>query len=651
MCGIAGFVNLGRPLPPEEMTAVARRMTDCLLHRGPDAGDVWVDAAAQVALGHRRLAIIDLSSEGHQPMHSADGRYVIAFNGEIYNYAEIRGELRRLGQQFRGGSDTEVMLAAFCEWGFDQALRRFNGMFSFALWDRAERRLRFARDRMGEKPLYYGWAGDTLVFASELKAIRSYPGFSPRINRNALALFMRHNYVPGPFSIYEGVWKLPAATNLMLEAGTKTDPRPRTYWSAIEAASQGVRAPIPGRAEEALDHLEVLLKDAVKLRMQADVPLGAFLSGGVDSSTVVALMQSQSARPVRTFTIGFKEHEYNEAEHAKAVARHLGTEHTELYLTSKDALDVIPRLPALYDEPFADSSQIPTFLVAQLARRHVTVSLSGDGGDELFGGYTRYTLGNAIWKRLRWFPGAGRSGIARLINGVKPGRWERLYAAGSWLLPRSLRFSNPSDKLQKLTELLQVKSGEELYRQLVSHWKEPSSLVLGSEEPSTALSDASAAEPLPTLTEKMMLLDSISYLPDDILVKVDRASMGVSLEARVPLLDHRVYELAWRMPIGWKVKGTISKWPLRQILYRHVPRELIERPKMGFGVPIDAWLRGPLRGWAQDLLSDQKLSREGYLDPRPIGKKMREHLSGERNWQYYLWDVLMFEAWLATAGT
>lgn len=650
MCGIAGYLTVPRQKSCDELRVTVLRMADTLRLRGPDDGGAWVDADAGIALGHRRLSIIDLSVEGHQPMHSSCGRYVITFNGEIYNYQDIRHELEQESQghaiPWRGHSDTEVALAAISRWGIEAAVKRFVGMFAFALWDRIERVLYLVRDRLGEKPLYYGQMGRSILFGSELKALRAHPDFKGEINRDALALYLRHNCIPAPYSIYRGIYKLPPGTMLAISGRDASLPDPVQYWSAREAAEQGVAEPFVGSAEEAAVMLDGLLRDAVGLQMVADVPLGVFLSGGIDSSTVVALMQAQSKRRVKTFTIGFNEAGYNEALYAKAVAAHLGTEHTELYVTPTEAMAVIPKLSAMYDEPFADSSQIPTFLVSELARRSVTVSLSGDGGDELFAGYNRYFLGQSIWKRVGWMPQFLRATAAAALTAVSPQSWDRVFGAAKSLLPSKLKQSTPGDKIHKLAEVLAVESPEAMYRGLASHWKDPASVVLGASEPLTALTDRRLWSNLPDFTQRMMCLDTVTYLPDDILVKVDRASMGVSLEARIPFLDHRVVEFAWRLPLSMKVRDGQGKWLLRQVLYQYVPKELIERPKTGFGVPIDAWLRGSLREWAEALLGESRLRREGYFRPEPIRQKWREHLSGERNWQYHLWDVLMFQVWL-----
>jgi asparagine synthase (glutamine-hydrolysing) len=645
MCGITGFWNLSTDLNSEEIHNIVQQMLVPLLHRGPDSGGIWTDESVGIALGHRRLAIVDLSPEGHQPMLSADGRYAIVFNGEIYNFLELRQELTHYGHKFRGHSDTEIMLAGFSQWGVEAAIKRFNGMFAFALWDRQERLLHLGRDRLGEKPLYYGWMGQTLLFASELKALKAYPNFQTEINRDALTIFFRYHYIPAPYSIYKGIYKLPPATVLTWD-GTATHPAPVPYWCAKEVAEFGVANPFTGSEQEAIDQMEALLRDAVGLRMVADVPLGAFLSGGIDSSTVVALMQTQSSQPVKTFSIGFYEDEYNEAPYAKAVAQHLKTDHTELYLTAKDSLAVIPKLPSLYDEPFSDASGIPTFLVSHLARQYVTVSLSGDGGDELFGGYSRYFLGNRIWQKIGSIPKTLRQIVASGLTSLSPQTWNRVLVNFNSLLPAILKESSPGDKLHLIAESLGVSDGEEIYSLLVSHWKQPEALVIGGLEAPTKLSDRQHWAKVPSFLESMMYLDTVTYLPDDILVKLDRASMGVSLEGRIPFLDHRVVELAWRIPLSMKIRNDQGKWMLRQILDKYVPKNLIERPKMGFGIPIDSWLRDPLRDWAEGLLDEKRLQREGFLNSQLIRQKWAEHLSGDRDWQHDLWDVLMFQAWL-----
>ena len=643
MCGITGFIDTTRHLDESGATATLRGMSDALRHRGPDDEGQFFDASSGVALGFRRLAIIDLSPNGHQPMTSASGRYVIVFNGEVYNFAELRRELEPLGFKFRGRSDTEVMLAAFEAWGVEPAVKRFVGMFAIALWDRQERELKLIRDRLGIKPLYYGWVKGTFLFGSELKALRAWPGFAAEIDRDALCLYLRHNYIPAPYSIYRNIYKLLPGRILSvpLHAGGLDKVRSDIYWSLRAVAEAGGREQFASDAE-AVEALEATLRQAIGYRMIADVPLGAFLSGGVDSSTVVALMQAQSRRPVQTFSIGFREDGYDEAAHARKVAAHLGTAHTELYVTPKEARDVIPLLPAMFDEPFADSSQIPTYLVAKLARSAVTVSLSGDGGDELFAGYDRYFHTLQIWRKIAWMP----RGARRLLGGAiedTPLGLLGLAGAALGFLPGP-RLS--ADRLRKLGALLGGASQQDLYREMLGHWRDPASLVRGAHVPDYFLSDPEnwrvSSEPV----DNMCYADLNTYLPDDILTKVDRASMAVSLEARVPLLDHNVVELAWRVPMHMKIRNGQSKWLLRQVLYQRVPPELIERPKMGFGVPIDTWLRGPLRDWAEALLSEERLKREGFFDPGPIRAKWREHLSGKRRWHFPLWDVLMFQAWL-----
>lgn len=663
MCGIAGWLGT------EFNSEVVSRVRDALTHRGPDDSGVWVDEAAGIALAHRRLSILDLSPAGHQPMASSSGRYVIAFNGEIYNHLELRAELAKVGagetprsqspggaaRFWRGHSDTETLLAAFEAWGIEATLKKCVGMFALALWDRETRSLTLARDRLGEKPLYYGWQGEAFLFGSELKALRAHPAFRGEIDRDALALYLRHNYVPAPYSIYRGIAKLPPGSWLTLVADAPVgapqgyllrgvSPAPSFYWRARDAAEAGGRGNLNDAT--AINELDTLLRQAIGGQMVADVPLGAFLSGGVDSSAVVALMQAQSQRPVQTFTIGFHETGYNEAEHAHAVAAHLGTEHTELYVTAEQAMAVIPRLPSLYDEPFADSSQIPTFLVSELARRHVTVSLSGDGGDELFGGYNRYLWASRIWRSLGWAPRPLRAALAGVLTSLPPAAWNGVFSGLSVFLPQGWRYANPGDKLHKLAGILAVRSPEEIYLALVSHWQQPTSVVIGATEPATVLTDPAQRANLPDFESRMMYLDQMTYLPGDILTKVDRAAMGVSLETRVPLIDHRVVEFAWQLPLSMKIRDGQTKWLLRQVLYRHVPRELIERPKMGFGIPLDAWLRGPLRDWAEALLDESRLRQEGYFHPGPIRQKWTEHLSGQRNWAYHLWNVLMFQAWL-----
>jgi asparagine synthase (glutamine-hydrolysing) len=648
MCGITGFLTT-RSM--ENAGEIVQRMSDTLVHRGPDAGARWVDVDAGIALGHRRLSVLDLSPDGAQPMLSRTGRLVIAFNGEIYNWRELRVEIEDASPQgWRGHSDTEVLLAAIELWGTKGALERAVGMFAFACWDRQSRRLVLARDRLGEKPLYYSRTKGTVLFGSELKALRAHPLFSGDVDRDALALLLRHNYIPAPYSIYKDVQKLLPGTYLEMARDDETELRPVPYWTVRAAAEKGQRNPFPGTDAEAVEQLDLLLRRAVRQQMVADVPLGAFLSGGIDSSTIVAIMQAQSTVPVHTFTIGFHEGAYNEAQHAKSVARHLGTDHTELYVTPQQALEVIPRLPSLYDEPFADSSQIPTFLVSQLTRKHVTVSLSGDAGDELFAGYDRYVFTASVWKRLSSLPVSVRRLAAGAILGVAPRHLDRLVRSFSPVLPRRRLTTLNGDRLHKGAGVMTCSSVGELYHALVSHWPTPEQVVLGAHEPPTVLTTRSRQPEVLGEIERMMTLDLLTYLPDDILTKVDRAAMGVSLETRVPFLDHRVVEFAETLPIGLKLRDGVGKWVLRQVLYRYVPRAMLERPKQGFGVPIDSWLRGPLRDWAEGLLNEGRLRGEGYFDPEPVRRKWAEHLSGTRNWQSHLWNVLMFQAWLEEDG-
>lgn len=651
MCGFAGFVAGVAAKSSLESRAVLQRMGDPIRHRGPDHSDQWSDADAGMGLVHRRLAILDLSAAGHQPMGSASGRYIVAFNGEVYNHADLRQALQASGAApaWRGRSDTETLLAGFEAWGIEGTLQRCVGMFALALWDRTERRLHLMRDRLGEKPLYYGWAGDALVFGSELKALRAHPSWRGELDRDVLTLFFRHSYIPAPYSIYKGFWKLAPGTWLTVshdDVRRRQLPAPKVYWSVLSAAARGREEPFAQGDAAALVELERISGQAIGLQRMSDVPLGAFLSGGVDSSAVVALMQAQASRPVRTFTIGFAEAGYNEAEYAKAVARHLGTDHTDLYVSPEEAQAVIPRLPAIYDEPFADSSQIPTFLVAQLARQHVTVSLSGDAGDELFGGYNHYFLARDLRRKLMWIPLAMRRRLAQAVGACPPSLLNALLRPLGAVVPY-FRVSQPSDKAYKAAEVLAFADDGALYRCLVSHWKDPSSLVLGAREPATLLDELLMRPGVASTFEQwMMTTDTLTYLPDDILVKVDRAAMAVSLETRVPFLDHRLVEFALSLPLPMKIRDGQGKWLLRQMLYKYVPKTLIERPKMGFGVPIDSWLRGSLRDWAATLLDDTRLRREGFLDPAPVRQKWEEHQSGARNWQYYLWDVLMFQAWL-----
>jgi asparagine synthase (glutamine-hydrolysing) len=642
MCGLAGFVDFGRGMAPDAQRAVCGRMADALAHRGPDDRGVWTDPDAGIALGHRRLSILDLSPLGHQPMASESGRYVVSYNGEVYDFEALREELS--GHNFRGRSDTEVILAAFEEWGVEAALPRFNGMFALAVWDTRERALWLARDRFGEKPLYYGRVGRSLVFGSELKALRAFPNFPRDIDRGALAQLMRFGYVPAPGCIFNRMRKLPAASFLRIASEDDVLRTPSPYWSIENIATRGLAEPFRGSDGDAVEALDALLRRSIKLRMVSDVPLGAFLSGGIDSSVIVAMMQRAATSRVKTFTIGFEDAAFNEAESAKAIAKHLGTDHTELYVTAEEARAVIPRLPSLYDEPFADSSQVPTFLVAQLARTQVTVALSGDAGDELFGGYNRYVWAEDVWGYLGRLPRSGRAVLATGIEAVSPSALDRAFSILDGILPRPLKHRTPGDKLHKLAGVLGAETPDDLYLRLASTWKEPDEIVIGKEPSHAVLQDRPPA--LSSFIDRMMCADTLTYLPDDILVKVDRAAMGVSLETRVPLLDPEIARFAWSLPMTLKLREGNGKWILREVLARYVPRALFERPKMGFAMPIDSWLRGPLRDWAEAALSEARLCSEGYFRSEPIRQRWKEHLSGRKNWQDRLWPVLMFQAWL-----
>jgi asparagine synthase (glutamine-hydrolysing) len=633
MCGISGFFAAG-PLGPDAQREL-HAMNDSLAHRGPDDADVWHDADAGIALAHRRLSIIDLSPEGRQPMHSRSRRYVTVFNGEIYNFRELQADLLELGAVFRGHSDTEVLLAAVDAWGLDETLRRANGMFAFALWDRHERVLHLARDRIGKKPLYYGWAGDTLLFGSELKALLAHSRFEPNVDPHSLALFLRYNYVPAPWSMLRGVFKLqPGAVLTMRLADVKRGADQhmpardaRRYWDAHLVVAASLNNPLKNDVDATLERLDALLTDAVALRMHADVPLGAFLSGGTDSSTTVALMQAQSSRPIKTFSIGFHDERHDEAREARAVAKHLQTDHTELYVTGEDALAIVPQLPRMFDEPFADSSQIPTFLVAQLARQHVTVALSGDGGDELFGGYGRYERAMKVWRWLQRVPAPVRRALSAALQG-QSGREGR------------------TSKLAQLASELRAQSLPEVYRDRVSRWRYPESVVFGGSEHPTPFTDPAQQLANDGSAHALMFLDLITYLPEDILTKVDRATMAVGLEARAPILDYRVIELAFRIPLDMKIRDGQQKWILKRLLRRYLPDELVYRPKKGFGAPVAQWLKGPLREWAGDLLSPARLAAQGHLEPGRIEHIWTDFLNGERKWHTHLWNVLMFQAWI-----
>ena len=649
MCGITGFFD-PRGGSTEKLETTVRRMADTLRHRGPDDAGVWTEPEAGLALGHTRLSVIDLSTQGRQPMISHSGRYVIVFNGEVYNFESLKTELDREAGgmiRWRGHSDTEVLLEAIERRGLDRALDAFIGMFAFALWDRQERRLHLVRDRLGIKPLYYGWAGPVFLFGSELRALRRHPDFEGRLRREAVTLLLRHNCIGAPYSIFEEVRQLLPGHRLTLTPGPASqEVRPEPYWSAFDVAQKGLADPFRGTLEDAVEELERVLTEAVRLRLVSDVPLGAFLSGGIDSSTIAALMRRVSAGPVKTFSIGFTETGYDEAVFARRVADHLGCEHTEHYVTEQEALDTVTLLPTLYDEPFADSSQIPTVLVSQLARRQVTVALTGDGGDELFGGYAHY-----FWVRnvLRWnrrLPAPVRSLLARALKTVPVPLWDRLQGLFQPLLGRRFQLTRLGEKMHKLALILPETEVTSLYRQIISHWPRAETVVKGSQDPPFPPGLAAPETAFPDPERFMMFTDSVMYLPDDILTKVDRASMAVGLEVRVPLLDHRVYELAWRLPLDYRVGGGVTKRLLRRVLYRHLPRALVDRPKMGFSIPLAAWLRGPLKDWAGDLLEPARLREEGIFDWKAVQVKWEEHRTGKREWGALLWDVLMFQAWL-----
>jgi asparagine synthase (glutamine-hydrolysing) len=598
MCGITGFLDLSGTTSTADLQAQVKGMTDALAHRGPDGEGIWVDPSVGIALGNRRLSILDVSSAGRQPMSSACRRYVISTNGEIYNYRALRAELEGFGATFGGSGDTEVMLAAISAWGIDRAIEKLNGMFAFALWDRERRRLHLSRDRIGEKPLYYGWAGNVLLFGSELKALRCHPSFNPSIDRSALLLYARYCYVPAPYSIFSGISKVMAGTIVTFDAaGGQREPRIATYWSAREVAQRALTDPLRCSPQQAAEDLSALLADSVDLRMQSDRPIGAMLSGGIDSPTVAALMSRNRDREVWTFSIGFEE--ADEAPFARKIAEHLGTRHEEQYITATNALEIIPRMPALYDEPFADSSQIPTYFVSQLARRDVAVVLTGDGGDELFGGYHRYRL------------------------------------------PPELEGGTDRDRLSMRDRI-------DFYLAGVSHWLNPGELVLNTVEPPTLVCDANQWIRADDPRDEMMFMDVMTYLPDDLLVKVDRASMSVGLEARAPFLDPRLLEYAWRLPFDFKVNGEVRKCILRQVLHRYVPQSLVDRPKQGFCVPLDMWLRNGLRDWAESLLNETRLRHEGLFDARIVRDEWARHLAGGSRWKYRLWAILMFQAWLET---
>lgn len=645
MCAIAGFSS--NKLVAGQQVAATAAALGVMRHRGPDDTGIWKSDAENLVLGHNRLSVLDLSSAGHQPMVSQDSRYVITFNGEIYNFRDLRKQLEGKGAHFLGHSDTEILLAAIFTWGVVGALQSLTGMFAIGIWDQQDRQLWLARDRAGEKPIYYGNLNGDFAFASELKGLRALPNWSPQLDNDAIALQMRFGYVPAPHCIYMGINKLLPGHYVTIKFGDQrvvSDQIP--YWDPGAVAQQQLlaRNSFVSREDSGFE-LESLLTDVVGRQMVSDVPVGVFLSGGLDSTVVAAMAQSVSTNPIKSFSIGFDQAEFNEAPFAKSVADHLGTSHTELYVTAEDAQQVIPLLPDIYDEPFSDSSQIPTYLVSKLARGDVTVALSGDGGDEIFGGYNRYLLGHRLFSYLDKVPRGMKSPLGSAISAVHPHLIDGLTALLRPVLPEKYRFSQVSEKLCKLASALQSRSEMDAYLPLVELWSDSKNLVVGSSDTPFLESHRRTLDVIEDFSERMMFADTVTYLPNDILTKVDRASMAVSLEARAPFLDHAVIEFMWRQPPSMKICGRETKCLLRDIAYRHAPRELLERPKMGFGVPIGDWLRGPLQGWAGDLLAEDRLRDQGIFDVALVQRKWREHISGEKSWQHLLWAVLMFQAW------
>ena len=647
MCGICGFYSKS----PNKYKDIINRMTFALEHRGPDDNGIWQDQNTGVFLGHQRLSIIDLSKAGHQPMQSHSGRYVLSFNGEIYNHLELRGELKKNDPliKWKSNSDTETLLEAIEFWGIEKAIKKFDGMFAFCLWDKKNHCLTLVRDRLGEKPLYYGWHGmgenKVFLFGSELKALKKHPDFSNEIDKDAIALQFRYNYIPDPYSIYKNIYKLLPGHYLQLtEKNLKKNDLPDsiTYWSLVQTAMSGVSNSFNKSEVEIQNELESQLKLTVKKQMISDTPLGAFLSGGTDSSLVVSLMQSQSNSPIKTFTIGFDDTDFNEAQYAKKIANHIGTDHTEMYISPKEAMNVIPKLTKMYDEPFSDSSQIPAFLISQLAKQQVKVALTGDGGDELFCGYNRYNFGEKLWNSSRATPAGLRKIFSIGIQLVSQKNWDKILK----YLPIINQYNNLGDKLHKGARALDAKTIFDFYLLLCSHWHKSNEVVLNSEE--TSIISNKLRQQIETLNkqQQMMVFDFLTYLPGDILVKVDRASMASSIETRAPFLDHKLIEYAWKIPHRLKNKNGQGKWILKEILKQYVPKNLTERPKMGFGVPIGTWLRGSLKDWAENLLDEKKMQEEGFLNSKLIKKKWKEHISGKKNWQHDLWDILMFQAWI-----
>ena len=649
MCGLFGLYRPGGLLTESKDQTAVQRCLHTMRHRGPDGSGFWTDPEAGIALGHLRLAVLELSPLGDQPMVSPSGRYVLIYNGEIYNFAALQLELEARGYKFPGHSDTAVFLAGFEEWGIAETCRRANGMFAFAVWDRKKCRLVFGRDQFGQKPLYYGWVGDVLLFGSELKSLAAYPGFAGRIDRDALTLFLRHCYVPHPRTIWHGIRKLSPGCILELDQThleRRSTPEPFAFWSAIETARLGLEQPFCGDKTEAREKLEAIAKDAVRQCMVSDVPIGVFLSGGTDSSLIAALMQYHSARPVRSFSVGFEDAEFDESHHAHAVARHLGTEHTELRVAETDALDVIPRLSSIYDEPFADSSQIPTCLVSRLARTHVTVSLTGDAGDEVFAGYNRYVWSEKLAGTIDHMPAAARRLFDRFAKSISPSKWHAIGAIAATCASQ-IKINHIAEKVEKFADAASAADIDEAYLRLTSIWQDPTMLT-GSDEPARAVLDLARRIGKQPVAARMMLADTLTYLPDDILTKVDRASMAASLESRAPYLDTRLFSFAWQLPMAFKLNARGGKDILREILDAYVPRQIMDRPKAGFAVPLGRWLRGPLRAWAEDLLQPQKLETDGGLSAQPIRQAWLEHVSGRRNHHHRLWAILMYQSWLDT---
>lgn len=645
MCGFVGFMDESADNNASDY--LLSEMAKCIAHRGPDDEGIWLDQTNGIGMAHRRLSILDLSEAGHQPMTSASGRYVFAFNGEIYNYLDLRTKLKTEKDiKWRGHSDTETLLAGFEKWGIVPTLKKCIGMFAFALWDKQLKILTLGRDRLGEKPLYYGWINNVFFFGSELTAFKPHPKFKADINRDSLTLLLRYSSIPAPYSIYQNIFKLEPGNLISISASDHTMHK-ESYWGAVDLMNHGLKNPFGGSPQMAVNELNELLMDAIGKQMISDVPLGAFLSGGVDSSTIAAMMQAQSTTKIKTFSIGFYDGAYNEAEHARQVAKHLGTDHYDLYVSSKDALDVIPRIPSIYSEPFADSSQIPTHLVAHIAKQKVTVSLSGDAGDELFGGYRRYKRANRSWNTINSIPLMLRTLGASSICSVSPSLLNSILSPLDHLESLGIKPANWAYKLQKAATVLRCSNPISYYQQaFMSHNFNPKECVLFANEPPTLFNQAFGLLQSTNFMEQMMAMDMLTYLPSDILTKVDRAAMSVSLETRIPFLDHRVVEFAWSLPMEYKINNGIDKWVLREVLYKYVPKSMIERPKMGFAVPLANWLRGPLKDWTEALLDEKRLQEEHFFNVPLVRQKWQEHLSGHRNWQYQLWDILMFQAWL-----